>query len=248
LRLFVHQLRADQLIFWRNRESAIFVFLFPVLLFLLLSTVYSGHYRGRPLTDYLTTALIAYGVANTTFGGLAITLVIRRESGILKRIRSTPLPSAVYLAGVLCSSLLVFTLQALTIVGLGELLYHAHLPSDVLSLALSFALGAICFAGMGLGLASLIRSAEGSSAIVNVVVLPMTFLSGGFGPTREFPEVLRVVADALPLTYLIDLVTGVVFEGKAFWDQPQAIAVLVAWGVGGALVAWRRFSWQPRER
>lgn len=248
MRLFAHQLRADQLIFWRNRESAIFVFLFPVLLFLLLSTVYSGHYRGRPLTDYLVPALIAYGVANTTFGGLAITLVIRRESGILKRIRSTPLPSAVYLAGVLSSSLLVFTLQALTIVTIGELLYDAHLPSDVLSLALSFGLAAICFAAMGIGLASLIRSAEGSSAIVNVVVLPMTFLSGGFGPTREFPEVLRVVADALPLTYLIDLVTGVVFEGKAFWDEPRAVAVLAAWGIAGALVAWRRFSWQPRER
>lgn len=248
MKLFAHQLRADQLIFWRNRESAIFVFLFPVLLFLLLSTVYSGSYRGRPLTDYLTTALIAYGVANTTFGGLAITLVIRRESGILKRIRSTPLPSAVYLAGVLCSSLLVFTVQALTIVAIGKLLYDAHLPSDVLSLALSFGLGAICFAGMGIGLSSLIRSAEGSSAIVNVVVLPMTFLSGGFGPTREFPEVLRLVADALPLTYLIDLVTGVVFEGKAFWDQPRAIAVLAAWGLAGALVAWRRFGWEPRER
>jgi ABC-2 type transport system permease protein len=248
MRLFAHQLRADQLIFWRNRESAIFVFLFPVLLFLLLGTVYSGDYRGRPLTDYLTAALIAYGVANTTFGGLAITLVIRRESGILKRIRSTPLPSGVYLAGVLCSSLLVFTLQALTIVALGELLYDAHLPSDVLSLVLSYALGAICFAGMGIGLASLIRSAEGSSAIVNVIVLPMTFLSGGFGPTREFPEVLRLFADALPLTYLIDLVTGVVFEGKAFWDQPRAIAVLAAWGLAGALVAWRRFGWEPRER
>jgi len=248
VKLFLHQLRADQLIFWRNRESAIFVFLFPVLLFLLLSTVYSGHYRGRPLTDYLMPALIAYGVANTTFGGLAITLVIRRESGILKRIRSTPLPSAVYLAGMLCSSLLVFALQAVTIVALGELFYNAHLPSDLLSLGLSFGLAAICFAAMGIGVASLIRSAEGSSAIVNVVVLPMTFLSGGFGPTREFPEFLRLVADALPLTYLIDLVTGVVFEGKAFWDEPQALAVLAAWGIGGALVAWRRFTWEPRER
>ena len=99
--LFAHQVRADQLVFWRGRESAIFVFLFPVLLYLLLSTVYSGDYRGRPNTDYLTSSLIAYGVANTTFGGLAIILVMRRELGILKRIRATPLPAAMYLGAAL---------------------------------------------------------------------------------------------------------------------------------------------------
>jgi len=81
VRLFLHQLRADQLVFWRNRESAIFVYLFPVLLFLLLGTVYGGTYKGRPVVDYLVASLIAYGVANTAFGGLAIMLVVRRELG-----------------------------------------------------------------------------------------------------------------------------------------------------------------------
>ena len=83
-----------------------------MLLYLLLSTVYSGEYRGRPNTDYLTSSLIAYGVANTAFGGLAIILVVRRELGILKRIRATPLPAPMYLAAALCSILFVFVLQA----------------------------------------------------------------------------------------------------------------------------------------
>ena len=128
--LFAHQVRADQLVFWRGRESAIFVFLFPVLLYLLLSTVYSGEYRGRPNTDYLTSSLIAYGVANTAFGGLAIILVMRRELGILKRIRATPLPAAMYLAAALCSILAVFVLQATTIMVLGRLFYDWHLPEQ----------------------------------------------------------------------------------------------------------------------
>ena len=184
----MHQVRADQLVFWRGRESAIFVFLFPVLLYLLLSTVYSGEYRGRPNTDYLTSSLIAYGVANTAFGGLAIILVVRRELGILKRIRATPLPAPMYLAAALCSILLVFVLQATTIMVLGRLFYDWHLPEQWPSLFAAFLLGALCFAGMGFGAASLIRSAEGASAVVNVVILPMTFLSGGFGPTSGLPE------------------------------------------------------------
>jgi ABC-2 type transport system permease protein len=248
VRLALHQLRWDQLIFWRGRESAVFVFLFPILLYLLLSTVYDGDYRGRPSTDYLTVALVAYGVANTAFGGLAIILVVRRELGLLKRVLATPLPPALYLMSVVSSLLLVFALQALAILGLGKLLYDAHLPSGQASLLLSYALAAFCFAGMGVGAASLIRSAEGASAVVNVVVLPMTFLSGGFGPTREFPDFLNAIADVLPLTYLIDLVVGVVYEGKAVWDQPLAVAVLLAWGLAGIAVAVWRFDWQPRER
>jgi ABC-2 type transport system permease protein len=248
VRLFLHQLRADQLVFWRGRESAVFVFIFPILLFLLLGVVYDGEYRGRDVADYLTFALIGYGVANTTFGGLAIMLVLRREYGILKRLRATPLPAATYLAAVVCSGLLVFALQAVVIVLLGTTLYGARMPDDVLSVILAFAYAAICFAALGLGLAGLIRSAEGASAVVNVIALPMTFLSGGFGPTREFPEFLRTVAEALPLTYVIELMVGVVYGGKAFWEQPGAIAVLGLWGAVGAIVAWRTFGWEPRER
>lgn len=193
-------------------------------------------------------SLITYGVANTAFGGLAIILVVRRELGILKRLRATPLPAPMYLAATLCSILIVFALQAAAIMALGRVLYGWHLPSEWPSLFAAFLLGALCFAGMGFGAASLIRSAEGASAVVNVLILPMAFLSGGFGPTRDFPTFLQTIADVLPLTYLVDIVQGVVYEGKPIWEQPTAVAVLLAWGVAGTLVAVRYFSWEPRER
>ncbi len=219
-----------------------------MLLFLLLSVVYDGQYRGRPLTDYLVPSLVTYGVANTAFGGLAIILVVRRELGILKRLRATPLPAPIYLAATLCSILIVFALQAAAIMALGSVLYGWDLPAEWPSLFAAFLLGALCFAGMGFGAAALIRSAEGASAVVNVLILPMAFLSGGFGPTRDFPTFLQTIADVLPLTYLVDIVQGVVYEGKPIWEQPTAVAVLLAWGVAGTLIAVRYFSWEPRER
>jgi ABC-2 type transport system permease protein len=79
--LFAHQLRAEQKLFWRSREAAIFVFLFPVMLFLLLGAVYSDEIEGHPAASWLLVGLIGYGVANTAFGGLAIFLVLRREAG-----------------------------------------------------------------------------------------------------------------------------------------------------------------------
>jgi ABC-2 type transport system permease protein len=101
---------------------------------------------------------------------------------------------------------------------------------------------------MGLGAAALIRSAEGVSAVVNVVVLPMAFLSGAFGPAENLPAFLEVVADVLPLTYFLDLVDGVYLDGDSLFADPTALAVVAAWGVAGVLVAVRWFGWVPRDR
>src|SRR5215211_5245421 len=247
MRLLAHQLRAEQLIFWRSREAAIFVFVFPIMLFVLLNAVYSGESEGHPVVDVLVTGLLGYGVANTALGGLGILLVGRREAGILKRLRSTPLPPPTYLAAAVTSIVAVFAFQSVVLVGLGVLAFGAEVPERPLSLALALALGAASFAALGFAAASLIRSADGASAVMNVVVLPMAFLSGGFGPARDLPAFLDAIADVLPLTYFIDLVEAIVLDGEQAWSQPVDIAVVAAWGAAGLVVALRRFRWEPRE-
>ena len=246
--VLAHELRMQQLMFWRNRASAVFVFVFPPMLFLLLGAVYDGTIDGVPAADRLLVGMLGYGCANTAFGGLAITLVIRREGGILKRLRATPLPTATYLGAVLVSTLIVFFLQMLVTVALGVLLYDAQGAESWLAVVPVVLLGGVAFAGLGFGVASLIRSAEGSSAVVNLIILPMAFLSGSFGPTSGYPQVLQAIADVLPLTYLIDLIEGAYLSGEPLTDDPTAVAVLVAWGVAGYLVAAKRFGWEPRER
>jgi len=251
VRILLHQLRSEQLVFWRSREAAIFIFIFPLMLFVLLGSVYDGtaEVRGRsfPVADVLLTGLMGYGAANTAFAGLAITLVLRREEGLLKRLRATPLPAATYGAAVLASTLLVFALQAVLLVVLGRVLYGATLPERPLSLLAAVAVGTLAFAGLGVGTAALIRSSEGASAVVNVIVLPMAFLSGSFGPT-ELPRFLAAIADVLPLKHLLDALQAITLEQEPVWEQLGSLAVVVAWGVVGLAVAVRRFGWEPRER
>jgi len=247
MRLFVHQLRNEQLLFWRSREAAFFVFIFPLLLFVLLSSVYTGRYLGKPAAWAVLAGIIGYGAANTGFAGLALLLVARREMGFLKRIRSTPIPASVYLAAVLTSIMIVFVIQAIAVFILGSALKSTPLPHHPLSMVLALLLGAAAFAAMGLGITSLLRSAEGSSAAVNVILLPMAFLSGGFGPTAHYPRVLRAIGDVLPLKYFVQLVYAIYLRGHGIWSKPGAIAVLAAWGAAGAAVALRRFRWEPSE-
>jgi ABC-2 type transport system permease protein len=248
VKLLWHQVRTEQLVFWRSREAAFFIFIFPLLLFLLLGAVYHGHYQGVPIRWAVIAGLVSYGCANTAFAGLAIQLVLRREAGILKRIRATPLPPRIYVVALLLSTLIVFALQTLALFILGRALYGTPIPREFGSLAVTLVIGAAVFAALGTATASVIHSAEGSSAVVNFILLPMAFLSGAFGPTTGYPAVLRAIGAVLPLTYLVKLVDAVYLHGQGFWTQPEAIAVLAAWGVTGVVFTALKFRWEPRGR
>ena len=247
MRLFLHELRNQQLVFWRSKEAALFIFLFPLLLFLLLGSVYSGKIYGLPAPQALLAGMLGYGCANTAFAGLAIQLVVRRELGILKRLRATPLSAKTYIAATLASTLIVFVLQAVALFVLGRILYGTPFPHALGSLVLAIVIGAAAFAALGVATASLIRSAEGSSAVVNFILLPMAFLTGSFGPTHRYPAFLRAIGDVLPLKYFIEIVNAVYLRGHSLWTKPGALGVLAAWGATGLVVAALKFRWEPRE-
>ena len=248
MKLLWHELKGNQLLFWRSRELAFFTFLFPIILFVLLGAVYGNdrieHVKG---SSYLLAGMLGYGVVATAFAGLAITTVIRREDGILKRLRGTPLPPWTYLSAVLGSTLIVYALEAITLLVLGRILFGTPFPHRVFSVVLTLLLGGLAFAAMGIALTGAVRSAEGSSAVVNAVYLPMAFISGAFFSPHTYPAFLRAIADVLPLTYFIRLTRDVFVRHVEIWSRPGAVAVVVAWGLIGLLVAMRTFRWEPAE-
>jgi ABC-2 type transport system permease protein len=248
MRLFLHELRAQQLLFWRNREAAFFSFLFPIILLVLLGSVYGDdEIEGVGGSTYLLAGLIGYGVAATAFASLAITLVVRREAGLLKRIRGTPLSPRIYLAAVIASDVIVIGLQAAAQVLIGYFLLDAEAPASPASFVVVLALGAAAFAALGVGITTVIRTAEGSSAVVNAIYLPMAFISGAFFSPSDMPRFLEAVSEALPLTYLLRLIRSTFIEGEVLSSSPGAIAAVVVWGCVGLVVALRMFRWEPRE-
>jgi ABC-2 type transport system permease protein len=248
MRLFVHELRAQQLLFWRNREAAFFSFLFPIILLVLLGSVYGDdEIEGVSGATFLLAGLIGYGVAATAFASLAITLVVRREAGLLKRVRGTPLSPATYLAAVIASIVIVIALQAAAQVLIGRFLLDAGQSASPASFVAVLVIGAASFAALGLAVTTLVRTGEGSSAVVNAIYLPMAFLSGAFFSPRELPRFLEVLSEALPLTYLLRLIRSTFIEGETLTSSPGALAAVLVWGLFGLVVAARMFRWEPRE-
>jgi ABC-2 type transport system permease protein len=249
VRLFLHQFRAEQKLFWRSRELAFFTFLLPIIFFLLLGSAYGDEeINGINGYQYLLAGMIGYGAASTAFAGLALLLVIRRESGVLKRLRATPLPPATYIAAVLTSIIFIFLIEAAILVGLGYTAFDVPIPERIFSLVAALLVGSGSFAALGIGLTALIRSAEGSSAVVNALYLPVSFISGAFFSEDAFPRVLRVVGEILPLSHVIRLCRDVIIYDDRIWQQLDDVAVVAVWGVAGLVVALRGFRWEPRER
>jgi ABC-2 type transport system permease protein len=248
MRLLLHEFRGEQKLYWRSRELAFFTFLLPIVIFVLLGSVYGSdtidHIKG---SWYLLAGMLGYGVVATTFAGLSIVLVIRREDGILKRLRATPLPAWAYIGAVLGSTLAVFAIEAVALILIGRAAFGVPIPDHLFSLVLVLLLSALAFTALGLALTSLVRSAEGSSAVVNFVYLPMAIISGTIFTPKEYPSFLRAIADVLPLTYFTKVMREVMVQHHHIWSVAGSLAIVVLWGVIGLVAAIRGFRWQPRE-
>jgi ABC-2 type transport system permease protein len=244
----LHELKGELLLYTRSRELAFFTFLLPMIFFVLLGSTYGNDtVDGVRGSNFLEAGMIGYGAISIAFAGLAIVLVIRRENGILKRLRATPLPAAVYITAVLSAFLAAFAVEVVGLILLGRVLFGIGIPDRLGSLVLALLLGAISFCGLGIGVTALIRSAEGASAVVNAIYLPMSFIAGAFFSPHHFPQVLRAVADVLPLTYFLRLIRNVMLHGHEIWSQGTNVAVVAAWGIVGVIVALRAFRWEPNE-
>jgi ABC-2 type transport system permease protein len=250
MRLLRHEFRSQLRLYGRSRELAFFTFVLPLIIFFLLGSVY-GNDRIKSLgniraADYLLAGMLGYGAIATGFAGLSIMLVIRRESGILKRVRATPLPAWAYVVALLCTVLVAFSLEAICLIAIGRIFFDTHIH-NLFSLALALLLGAAAFTALGLALTTFIKSSEGSSAVVNAIYLPVSFISGAFFSPHSFPAALKAIANALPLVYLIRLVRDIAIHNQQIWNRPEDVAVVAAWGLAGAIIAARRFRWEPQE-
>ena len=93
-------------------------------------------------------------------------------------MRGTPLSPATYLAAVIGSTVVVIGLQVVAQLLLGVFLLDADWPERPLAFTFAILTGAAAFAALGIAITTIVRTAEGSSAVVNAIYLPMAFISG----------------------------------------------------------------------
>ena len=174
----------------------------------------------------------------------AVPLVQQREKGILKRMGATPLPRWELVASNILLRLIVAAVDTVLIIGIGIAVFHIEIVGNLAVAAGFVFLGAGAFLALGFMLASFLKTEEQATGVVQVVQMPLMFLSGIFFPFDFMPDFLRSVARLLPLTYLGDGLRQSMVNGTQVAPLGVDALVLAGWLVVCLVVSARSFSWE----
>jgi ABC-2 type transport system permease protein len=238
------QYRLERRMFWRNPTAAFFNFFLPLLFLALFGAIFGGDQKNL---DVIVPGIAGMAVMSTTFSALAMNLTFLREQGVLKRMRGTPLPSGAYLAGIAANAVTNATIQMTLVVLAGRVFFGIGWPKDWVELVVFLFAGVLCLAALGVAWSHAIPNFDAAPAYVNIVFLPVIFISGVFYDVDKTPVFLRDIAQALPLTHIIDGLSGALVSGRGLGDNLSALAVVGVWALAGTALAVRGFSWESKR-
>ncbi len=253
-RLVFHQLRYDLLAMWRDPRSRFFTIVLPVIFMVLLTSLFGNHtinVNGQRIkaSTYYVPGISVLGIMSASFVNLVLTITTQRESGVLKRRRSTPVPAWVLIASRALTSVIVSIVLVAVIVAIGRILYSVHLPSATLpAFVLGVVLGAVSFCCLSFAVSTFIPNEDAAQPIIQAIILPLYFISGVFVPKDQLSSGLRDIANVFPVAHL----NNALFKAFDPATTGSGIAgtdllVLAAWGAAGLIIALWRFSWAPQS-
>jgi len=255
LPLVAHQARYELRAYRRNSRARIFTVAVPVVLLLILVSLFSN---GKVSTNgvnlkigaYYVPHIAAMAIVGAGLINLLITLVAKRESGSLKRRRATPVPAWVLIAADAVTSIVSALVIVAVLVAIGGLGFGVSLSGAAIGVAAVVAIvGAAAFCCMAYALSGLVGNAESAGPMVQLSTLPVYFISGIYIPDNVLPHWLLDVASVLPVRPLAVALQAAFVPATNHGARFAVVPVLVvlAWGAAGMIIAVRRFSWVPRR-
>ncbi|HSM65937.1 MAG TPA: ABC transporter permease [Ilumatobacteraceae bacterium] len=251
-RLVADQTRYQLVTFWRIPVAVFFTLGLPLVMLVLFNALFgSGTFTTSEgeisAQQFYTGGLAAFTAVSATFTNLANMVPLRRDEGVLKRWRGTPLPTWIYLAGFLVSAVIIAFVGVVLMLTLGVVVYDLEIELAKMPAAfVTFAVGVGAFAALGMALAAVVKSASSASAAANAIILPMAFVSNIFIQVDDGPAWITTIGDIFPLKHFAEAFQDCfnpLVDAPAFdW---ASLAYVALWGLLGLAIALRRFTWEP---
>jgi ABC-2 type transport system permease protein len=238
--------------FWRNPAAAFFTLFLPVFFLVVFSALFGNEpldINGHQVSSATFTmiGIITFSVVSACYTNLAISVTTARETGFLKRVRGTPIPRWTFLSGRILQTVVVALVLVVICFAFGALAYHVKVPVATLpALVITLIIGAAAFAALGLAVTTLVPNSDAAPAVVNFSVFPFFFVSNVFIPISNPPQWLSILTHIFPIGPFNEAIkTAVVPPLGSTGFNGGDLLILAIWGVGGALIAFRSFSWEP---
>lgn len=210
LRLFLLEAGYELLKVLRTPAFAVPTLIFPLVFYVMFALVLPGQWGGYQKATYLLATYGVFGVVGPALFGFGVGLAIERQQGWLELKRVSPMPtSAYFFAKIMMSlgfALAVVVLLSIAAIGFGQVRIDV---STWLLLLATLLLGTLPFCALGLWIGTLVKG-QAAVAVVNLIYLPMSVLSGLWIPLFAFPALLQKLAVIWPAWHLAQMALGVI--------------------------------------
>lgn len=247
--------------FFRRKDALVFTVAMPIIMLVLLASIFSGRVHGTTLnySQLYTTGMLAAGLASTSFLNLAVVIAAERENSGLKRLAGTPMPRTAYFIGKAILVLVSFTLEVTLLLAFGHFVYNVALPGTLArwwTLIWVTVLGGTSMSLVGVAVSSVPRSARSAAPVANLPLLVLQFISGVFVPVTSLSSGLYAIAGIFPLRWVAEGYQSALLpsyfqyvQPAHGWDHGMMALVLGAWCAVGLFLSLRTFRWTgPGER
>lgn len=236
----------------RDRTALFWTFIYPVLLLVILDYMFNGNASSAAekskYSAFLISGMASMAIVTTALFGFAVMLVSLRHEGKLKLYEVLPIKKVSYLIGFALSRILVMVIFALLFVVLADIFYGSTLQftvKSVLNFVFLTLIGSFSFISVGFVLVSFISKPTTATALINIISIPILFLSDLFIPINLLPDYIQSVAVQSPVYIFTDASRSILNDGASFIDVWKEMSMLVFIGIVSLLISMKTFKWSP---
>ncbi|RZA21910.1 MAG: ABC transporter permease [Lysobacteraceae bacterium] len=197
---YLQETRSEILRYLRNPGFVVPMLAFSTVFYVMFGIVLN---HGNPEAKrYLLASYSVFGVMGPGLFGFGVSLGVERENGLLTLKRALPMPPMAYLLGKMAMALLMAAIVMVVLLSLGLIVARVPLTvAQVVAMMATGVLGVLPFCALGLLIGTLAKG-QGAPGMVNLVYLPMAFLSGLWLPLSMLPKALGAIAPMWPSAHL----------------------------------------------
>ena len=246
MRPYLALFRSNLRLTLRDRSVLFFNYLFPFIFFFGFAELF--HTGAGAGIAYFVGTVLTMGIMGNGLWGAGMRSVQEREANILRRFKVTPITPLPLLVAAMASGWLLYMPVAVMLVALAHFMYRMPLPQNWFSLFLMVSLGVCAFRAIGLILGAVTNTMQEAMIAVQLLYMPMLFLSGATIPAALLPKWAQTVAEFMPASYLVNGFQGIFFRNQNILDSASAAAALVVTMVVGTFLARQLFRWEKEEK